>query len=135
MKQHAPVRTHGLTHVALAVKDPARSFRFYHAVLGAVAVYESDEMVQAQTPGTRDVLVFERQPELAGRGGGIQHFGFRLQRPGDIGHAIQAVRAAGGTICEHGEFVSGEPFVFFEDPDGYLVEIWYEIPTPVDPVN
>jgi len=23
--------------------------------------------------------------------------------------------------------------VFFKDPDGYLVEIWYESPTPVDP--
>jgi hypothetical protein len=23
--------------------------------------------------------------------------------------------------------------VFFSDPDGYEVEIWYEIPTPVDP--
>ena len=24
-------------------------------------------------------------------------------------------------------------FVFFADPDGYEVEIWYELPTPVDP--
>ncbi|HEU4994315.1 MAG TPA: hypothetical protein VFT29_05825 [Gemmatimonadaceae bacterium] len=22
---------------------------------------------------------------------------------------------------------------FARDPDGYLIEIWYEIPTPVDP--
>ena len=28
------------------------------------------------------------------------------------------------------EFVAGEPYVFFTDPDGYEVEIWYEIPTP-----
>ena len=27
----------------------------------------------------------------------------------------------------------GEPYVFFTDPDGYEVEIWYELPTPVDP--
>ena len=37
------------------------------------------------------------------------------------------------TICAHGEFVPGEPYVFFSDPDGYEVEIWYELPTPVDP--
>jgi hypothetical protein len=43
------------------------------------------------------------------------------------------VRAAGGKITDHGEFCPGEPYVFFEDPDGYLVEIWHELPTPIDP--
>lgn len=32
-----------------------------------------------------------------------------------------------------GEFVPGEPYVFASDPDGYEVELWYELPTPVDP--
>jgi hypothetical protein len=32
-----------------------------------------------------------------------------------------------------GEFCPGEPYVFFEDLDGYEVEIWYELPTPLDP--
>jgi catechol 2,3-dioxygenase-like lactoylglutathione lyase family enzyme len=129
----SPVKTHGLTHLALAVRDPQRSLDFYRAVLGVVPVYEQPDFVQAQTPGTRDVLVFERKPRQAGRQGGIVHFGFRLQSAKDIARAIAAVRAAGGTIKEHGEFVPGEPYVFFLDPDGYEVEIWYEIPTPVDP--
>jgi catechol 2,3-dioxygenase-like lactoylglutathione lyase family enzyme len=128
-----PVKTHGLTHVALAVRDPQRTLAFYKAVLGVVPVYEQDDFVQAQTPGTRDVLVFERRPHEAGKAGGIAHFGFRLQKPADIDQALAAITAAGGTIREHGEFVPGEPYVFFHDPDGYEVEIWYEIPTPVDP--
>jgi catechol 2,3-dioxygenase-like lactoylglutathione lyase family enzyme len=128
-----PVRTHGLTHVALAVRDPQRSLAFYQAVLGVVAVYQQDDFVQAQTPGTRDVIVFERKPREAGKRGGIAHFGFRLQKPEDIEDALEAITAAGGKIREHGEFVPGEPYVFFTDPDGYEVEIWYEIPTPVDP--
>jgi catechol 2,3-dioxygenase-like lactoylglutathione lyase family enzyme len=119
--------------VALAVTDPKRALRFYQDVLGVVPVYEQDDFVQAQTPGTRDVLVFERKPRQAGKAGGIAHFGFRLQRAADIGRAVEAVRAAGGTVREHGEFVPGEPYVFFTDPDGYEVEIWYELPTPVDP--
>lgn len=102
-------------------------------MLGVVPVYEQDESVQAQTPGTRDVIVFEKNPDQAGRQGGIAHFGFRLQQPDDITRALEAITAAGGTIREHGEFVPGEPYVFFSDPDGYEVEIWYEIPTPVDP--
>ena len=128
-----PVKTHGLTHVALAVRDPQRSLSFYQAVLGVVPVYQQDDFVQAQTPGSRDVLVFERKPRQAGKIGGLAHFGFRLRRPADITRALAAIRAAGGSIREHGEFVPGEPYVFFTDPDGYDVEIWYEIPTPVDP--
>jgi hypothetical protein len=46
---------------------------------------------------------------------------------------VMAIRAAGGKILDHGQFVRGEPYVFFRDPDGYEVEIWYEKPTPVDP--
>ena len=133
MAKSSPIKTHGLTHVALAVRDPQRSMRFYQDVLGAVAVYESDDFVQVQTPGSRDVIVFERKPRLAGKSGGVVHFGFRLQRPEDIQHAEDVVREAGGTIKERGEFVPGEPYVFFNDPDGYEVEIWYEIPTKVDP--
>lgn len=128
-----PVETHGLTHVALAVRDPQRSLAFYRAILGVVPVYEQEDFVQVQTPGTRDVIVFEKNARRAGKTGGIAHFGFRLQRPDDIRHAVDAIRAAGGTIRDQGEFVPGEPYVFFLDPDGYEVEIWYEIPTAVDP--
>ena len=127
------IKTYGLTHVALAVADPERSFRFYQAVLGVVPVYRSADFIQAQTPGSRDVLVFERDIGKAGRAGGIAHFGFRLVDPADIEAAAKAVIAAGGKIREKGEFIPGEPYVFFHDPDGYEVEIWFEIPTPVDP--
>ena len=133
MRPGSPVKTHGLTHVALAVRDPQRSLRFYRAVLGVIPIYEQGDFVQAQTPGSRDVLVFERRPRQAGRVGGVVHFGFRLRRPADIDRALAAIRAAGGAIRSHGEFVPGEPYVFFTDPDGYEVEIWYELPTPVDP--
>ena len=127
------VRTHGLTHVALAVRDAERALQFYEQVLGMVAVYREPGFIQAQTPGCRDVLVFEEGAPRPGERGGIAHFGFRLVDPVDIGAAAAAVRAAGGTILREGEFCPGEPYVFFTDPDGYEVEIWHELRTPVDP--
>ena len=133
MSTASPVRTHGLTHLAIAVRDPKASLEFYRSVLGVVPVFEADTFVQAQTPGSRDVLVFERNPRNAGKKGGVSHFGFRLRQASDIERAREAVRSAGGTITDTGEFVPGEPYIFFRDPDGYNVEIWYEIPTPVDP--
>lgn len=131
----AAVPTYGLTHLALQVKDPARAMQFYRRVLGMRAVYRSRDFIQAQTPGARDVLVFERSTNGTGDSGGIAHFGFRLTDPADIGRAVTAIRRAGGTILEEGEFVPGEPYVFARDLDGYLIEIWYELPTSVDPVD
>ena len=133
MPLRGPVRTHGLTHIALAVRDPQRSFQFYQAILGVVCVYDDGGFLQAQTPGSRDVIVFERNARAAGKRGGVAHFGFRLTKAADITGAREVIASAGGTITDAGEFVSGEPYVFFRDPDGYEVEIWYEKPTKVDP--
>lgn len=127
------VPTHGLTHVALGVADVDRSFAFYESVFGMVAVYRDQKFVQAQTPGARDVLVFERAESSVGQSGGVAHIGFRLTDPAAIRRAAEEVERAGGTVLEQGEFVPGEPYLFARDLDGYVVEIWYEIPTPVDP--
>ncbi len=53
--------------------------------------------------------------------------------PVDIEAAAKAVTKAGEKILSKGEFCPGEPYLFFTDPDGYEVEIWFELPTPVDP--
>jgi catechol 2,3-dioxygenase-like lactoylglutathione lyase family enzyme len=127
------IKTYGLTHVAIAVRDVKRASKFYRSVLGAVEIYKSDTFVQLQTPGTRDVMVFEKDAKRAGKSGGIVHFGFRLQDPKDIDAAARAVKKAGGKVKEKGEFVPGELYLFATDPDGYEIEIWYEVPTRVDP--
>jgi len=134
LREHAAmVKTHGLTHAALAVRDVARAAAFYRDVFGAVTVYESDGFVQLQTPGSRDVLVLEQNAKKAGRAGGVLHLGFRLVDPGDIDAAAAAVERAGGKLVSQGEFCPGEPYLFCHDPDGYEIEIWYELPTSVDP--
>jgi catechol 2,3-dioxygenase-like lactoylglutathione lyase family enzyme len=127
------VRTYGLTHIALAVQDADRAFQFYQRVFGAVAVYRQPGFIQAQTPGSRDVLVFEEKTPRARGSGGIAHFGFRLIDPADIDAAARTIAEAGGSILDQGEFCPGEPYLFFTDPDGYEVEVWHELATPVDP--
>jgi catechol 2,3-dioxygenase-like lactoylglutathione lyase family enzyme len=127
------VPTRGLTHIALTVADLDRSAAFYKELLGAVEVYRDGAFVQLQTPGSWDVIVLERGTKATGTSGGIAHFGFRLIDPGDIDRAAHAVTRAGGAVTEQGEFVPGEPYLFATDPDGYTIELWYELPTPVDP--
>jgi catechol 2,3-dioxygenase-like lactoylglutathione lyase family enzyme len=121
------IRTHGLTHIALAVHNVERAARFYRHVFGSVETYRSEGFIQVETPGSHDVIVFEESDELTiGLSGGIRHFGFRLVDPADIDAAAKAVEEAGGVILSRGEFVPGEPYVFVSDPDGYEIEIWYE---------
>lgn len=129
----SPVATYGLTHIALAVADVNRAYEFYASVFGMVAVYRDENFLQAQTPGARDVLVFERSERTAKAPGSIAHFGFRLTSPDAIDHAAALVTGAGGKVVEQGEFVAGEPYLFARDRDGHLLEIWYELPTTADP--
>ena len=120
------VRTHGLTHIALAVRDPNRSLEFYRSVFGVREYFRDQNSVQVVGPGPHDVIAFEQRPADAGVPGGIIHFGFRLTRAEDIGAAVDAVMDAGGSVSSRGEFGPGLPYAFVRDPDGYEIEIWFE---------
>ena len=103
------VRTHGLTHINLAVRDLGRSLRFYQTVFGVKEYYRDGSSVQVLGPGPHDVLAFERNARQAGKVGGITHFGFRLKRPQDVQPVVEAARAAGGRLLRRGEFSPGYP--------------------------
>src|ERR1700683_4083507 len=120
------IATHGLTHLALSVRDPDNSLRFYSAVFGVREYFRDANTIQVQGPGPHDVIAFERRPNDAGVPGGIIHFGFRLTRPEDIDAAVMAVESAGGAVTSRGEFAPGLPYAFVRDPDGYEIVIWFE---------
>ena len=123
-----PTSTYGLTHLAVVVKDLKKTKEFYMKVFDMEVMYDMEDFIQLTTPGCNDVLVFETSKKIQpGPAGGIIHFGFRLRRPNDIQIVLKKIQEAGGTIKDHGEFVPGSPYVFFEDPDGYEVEVWYEL--------
>lgn len=91
-------------------------------------MYRHNGFLQLRTPGCKDILVFEeRKDEPIGETGGIAHFGFRLKNAKHIDEMIDRIIAAGAIIVDKGEFVPGSPYVFFKDPDGYEVEVWYEL--------
>lgn len=120
------VHTHGLSHIALAVRDPDRSLASHSAAFWVNEYYRDADTIQVQGPGPIDVIAFERRPDISRTAGGIIHFGFRLTRPEDIDAAVAEVEKAGGTITSRGEFAPGFPFADARDPDGYEIEIWYE---------
>jgi catechol 2,3-dioxygenase-like lactoylglutathione lyase family enzyme len=122
------VETLGLTHLGLKVRDLERSLRFYQEAFGAQVRHRGPASVEINTPGANDIIVLEQSDDAGnGAGTGVDHFGFRLVRPGDIDAAIADVERAGGTVVDRGEFVPGEPYLFAKDPDGYTIEVWYEL--------
>ncbi len=120
--------TYGLTHLAISVIDVNRTLEFYQKVFDMQVMYHQNGFIQLTTPGCNDILVFEEnENKQIGKSGGIAHFGFRLRNPEDIDEILNKIINAGGDIIDKGEFVPGSPYIFFKDPDGYEVEVWYEL--------
>jgi len=120
-------KTYGLTHIAVAVKDLKRTSLFYQKVFDMEVMYKEENFLQLTTPGSHDIIVFEKKKASYGKTGGIIHFGFRLKKADDIDEMAERIQSAGGKIASKGEFCPGEPYIFFKDPDGYEVEVWYEL--------
>jgi catechol 2,3-dioxygenase-like lactoylglutathione lyase family enzyme len=119
-------KTYGLSHIAMAVSDLERTLAFYKKVFEVKVMYHKESFLQVTTPGSNDIIVFEKRKADYGHTGSIAHFGFRLRNAEDIDEMAARIREAGGTIIDKGEFVPGEPYMFFKDPDGYEVEIAYD---------
>jgi len=120
------VKTQGLTHIHLAVRDLPRSLTFYREVFGMQErFWDGDEMVFLNTPDAQDLITLRQAHpgEPVGPGGGIGHFGFRLQRTGDLDAAVKDVVAAGGALVDRGEHAPGQPFAYVTDLDGYVIEL------------
>jgi catechol 2,3-dioxygenase-like lactoylglutathione lyase family enzyme len=120
------VRPYGSTNVSLSSANPRRSARFYAAILDSHVVDHDGDFVQIQTPGARDLIIFEGAQKSISRLAAYAHFGFRFESAARVIAAADAVEDAGGEVVEQGELVAGEPYLFARDPDGYLFEIWYE---------
>jgi catechol 2,3-dioxygenase-like lactoylglutathione lyase family enzyme len=120
------IKTQGLTHLHLAVRDLARAVAFYTGVFGMEqdASRSDATMVFLRTPGAQDTLTLRlaAADEPVGSGGGLDHFGFRLRDRGDLDEAIRQVEDAGGRLVERGEHAPGLPYAYVTDPDGYVLE-------------
>lgn len=121
------IRTRGLYHLHLVVRDLERSLRFYHGVFGMEEQFRAGpKMVFLRTPGSGDLITLNEDPaeaDLAGVNGGVAHFGFALADPADLDAAIREVEAAGGKLLRRGEHAPGQPYAYVADPDGYEIEL------------
>jgi catechol 2,3-dioxygenase-like lactoylglutathione lyase family enzyme len=122
-----PLPVLGLSHIAVQVRDLDASLRFYQTLFGSEISYRDDSMIELRTPRRQDALTLENSDDSEiGSQGSILHFGFRLAESIDADEIARLVAEAGGKVEDKGQFVPGEPYVFARDPDGYLIEIFFE---------
>ncbi len=116
------IRSRGLNHINLNVSNLKRSVAFYEKAFGLKLRFRISGMAFLGSPGADDVISLCKAPKGAPVGnGGVSHFGFAMD--GDFDKAIAQIQKAGGKLMERGEHAPGEPFAFFSDPDGYVIEI------------
>ncbi len=129
------IRTLGLTHIGLTVRDLDRAIAFYQAVFGARVLYNNGSTAELNTPGRHDIItLIARRTSKVRSMGAVDHIGFRLADPTDIDEAVRLVESAGGAIDKRGEFAPGAPYAFIRDPDGHVNEIYFET-TDAGPID
>lgn len=123
------IKTCGIYHLHLLVKDLERSIRFYQDVFGMQVRYRvGSTMAFLNTPGSQDVLTLNQASESEeksdiGNNAGVHHFGFGLDEGVSLDQAVEEVVRAGGTLERRGEHAPGHRFAYCRDPDGYLFEL------------
>lgn len=130
-----------LGHVVLKVRDLERSEAFYRDVVGlSVRGRLPGRMVFFGVPGnedSHDLAVWKIGPDAApqqARQVGLFHIAWQVERPEDLEAVyrhlvVKGVRVRG--TMDHGANLS----VYFEDPDGHMLEFTYERPPGAWPAD
>ena len=124
-----------LGHVLLRVADLEQSRAFYGKILGFEVMEEDPEHggLFMALPGhahTLDLFPAEEAataPRLAPGGVGVHHIAFQVDSEDALRDAYHTLHEHGVEIARAVDHVS-QKSIYFRDPDGNLLEIYYELP-------
>lgn len=114
----------GLRHLALNVRDPQASKRFYCDCFGMTVVWEPDPDNVYLSSGT-DNLALHRAASQPG--GPLDHVGFVADSPEEVDRRAATLAARGVTIAapprDHRD---GSRSFYCLDPDGVRIQVLFE---------
>ena len=122
-----------LGHVALRVADVERSKKFYGEVLGFEVIEEDPEhggvfMALAGLSHTIDLFPApDGAPAATPDATGVRHVAFLVDSEADFKEAWRTLREQHVPIDRAMDHVS-QKSIYFRDPDGTVLEIYYELP-------
>ena len=117
--QMTALKTTGIDHVVLWVRDLKRSRKFYMDLLGMTVAHESDWQSFLHC-GSQQVALFQiRDGQDVPSGSEINHMALRLTA-GDYEEVKRTLEAAGCKV----EGRPGDPrCLYFNDPDGHRLQV------------
>jgi lactoylglutathione lyase len=123
------ITTNGLNHLALPVKDPERSAKFYAGLFNMEIQLSSPDVAFLATVGSDDLIALGRSDVEVVSSRNTMHFGFVVD-PEQFDAAVRTIEEKSvKKVSEPSERKMGR-YIFIEDPDGYTVEIFEHV-TPL----
>jgi catechol 2,3-dioxygenase-like lactoylglutathione lyase family enzyme len=114
----------GLRHLALRVKDPQVSKRFYADCFGMSVVWEPDPDNVYLSSGTDNLALHRAEP---GGAGALDHLGFIVDSRDEVDRLAQLFRQRGVTMAaEPRDHRDGSRSFYCLDPDGLRIQVLYE---------
>jgi catechol 2,3-dioxygenase-like lactoylglutathione lyase family enzyme len=114
----------GLRHLALKVRDPQASKRFYAECFGMKVVWEPDPDNVYLSSGV-DNLALHREP--AAGPGALDHLGFVVDSRQAVDELAERFRGLGVPLAEAPrDHRDGSRSFYCLDPDGLRIQVLYE---------
>lgn len=116
--------TRGLCELTLQTPDPAALARFYQDALGFEELDREDDRIWlACGPNTRLGLWSPGEKEFGDQGGAHVHYAYSVTR-GALEQIVERLTRLGVEHKGPVEHDGGDKSLYFEDPEGNLVEAW-----------
>jgi len=119
----------GINHITIRVNDIKRAEEFYGEVLGFELVRKMGQSMAVYKVGDEDTLVLveaETSYDPASRDYRVDHFGFFVESPDRVDELAAYFREEEVTVLSGPSNRKRGRFVFISDPDGNMIEIFYE---------
>jgi phosphatidylcholine synthase len=127
MSEAPPIAVHGLQHLALRVRDLARSLAFYRDVFGMRVVWQPDAQNAYLSSGS-DNLALHEDPARGAPSPteALDHVGFLVGAPEAVDAAAARLAASGVPVVRPPRrHRDGSYSCYCTDPDGTLVQILF----------
>jgi catechol 2,3-dioxygenase-like lactoylglutathione lyase family enzyme len=128
------MKTLGMRHIALNVRDAQASKAFYCKVLKMQVEWEPDPKsiyltsLDEDGPGLDNIALHQADAPLH-KPGFLNHIGFFVPTKEDVAEWYEHIKNSGAKIVkEMKDHRDGARSFYFEDPDGIIIQLLYHIP-------